>query len=329
MSRDGNCVIWGTAATYSDPDGRDGTEVNSNRAGGKYFAFGSATKQMEGLDQEKKILLTDHLVGQRRLGVSCPEISTTTLDQLDAARKLSPASRADNLLLALNAMSARLGDVIKFYAIDNKKAPENIERLLAHTSSASNSEVITLAEYCDERGWITHKKLERSNANGNDVHELMLRPPGYSRLEEMQGTNTQSSQGFVAMWFARPMDDIFLKGIKPAIEGCGYQAMRIDKKEHIEKIDDQIIAEIRRSRFLVADFTSDADKPRGGVYYEAGFAEGLGIPVIRTCREDSLDYVHFDTRQFNHIPWKDAVDLKEKLTTRISAVIGDGPNERR
>jgi hypothetical protein len=42
---------------------------------------------------------------------------------------------------------------------------------------------------------------------------------------------------------------------------------------------------------LVADFTGQ----RGGVYWEAGFAQGLGIPVIRTCKSDELWKLHFDT----------------------------------
>jgi nucleoside 2-deoxyribosyltransferase len=79
--------------------------------------------------------------------------------------------------------------------------------------------------------------------------------------------------------------------------------VRIDKKEHSNKIDDEIIAEIRRSKFLVADFTCEKEKVRGGVYFEAGFAMGLGIPVIWTCAQQSIGDLHFDTRQYNHIVW--------------------------
>ena len=43
--------------------------------------------------------------------------------------------------------------------------------------------------------------------------------------------------------------------------------------------------QIRKSKFLIADFTGQ----RGGVYYEAGFAYGLGLPVIWTCRKDWFD----------------------------------------
>ncbi len=86
-------------------------------------------------------------------------------------------------------------------------------------------------------------------------------------------------------------------------------------REHNGKIDDLIIAEIRKSGLLVADFTGQ----RGGVYFEAGFAMGLGIPVICTCRNDDVEKLHFDTRQYNHIVWTDAADLKEKLQLRIEA----------
>ena len=64
--------------------------------------------------------------------------------------------------------------------------------------------------------------------------------------------------------------------------------------------------------------------PRGGVYYEAGFAQGLNIPVIWTCREDRMDRVHFDTRQYSHILWTGPQDLRQKLRNKIGAVIGYG-----
>ncbi len=121
------------------------------------------------------------------------------------------------------------------------------------------------------------------------------------------------------------MDNAYATGIAPAIQQCGYSPIRVDEQQHIGKIDDRIIAEIRQAKFIIADFTSAKDKPRGGVYYEAGFAQGLNIPVIWTCRQDMIDNVHFDTRQFNHIVWKDPQDLQTQLKDRIAAVIGKGP----
>jgi nucleoside 2-deoxyribosyltransferase len=94
-----------------------------------------------------------------------------------------------------------------------------------------------------------------------------------------------------------------------------YRALRVDAVQHNEKIDDRIVAEIRRSGLVVADFTGQ----RPGVYYEAGLARGLGIRVISTCRESETDKLHFDTRQYNHIVWKAAADLAAQLHDRIAA----------
>lgn len=93
--------------------------------------------------------------------------------------------------------------------------------------------------------------------------------------------------------------------------------VRIDRVHHNEKICDKIIAEIRTCQFLVADVTLQ----RAGVYFEAGFAIGLGRPVIWSCREDDLKNVHFDTRQYNHIVWKEPTDLRIQLADRIKATI--------
>jgi len=119
------------------------------------------------------------------------------------------------------------------------------------------------------------------------------------------------------MWFDQRMNQFFNNGIKPAIEHDGTKCSRIDLLQHNNKICDEIIAEIRRSSYLVADFTGN----RGGVYFEAGFAYGLGIPVIWTIRKDHLDDVHFDTRQYNHIVYETEEELKEKLLNRIKATI--------
>ena len=63
----------------------------------------------------------------------------------------------------------------------------------------------------------------------------------------------------------------------------------------------------------------------GAYISEAGFAFGLGIPVICTCREDAIDSIHVDTRQYHHTAWKDPQDLPDRLEKRIPALIGEGP----
>lgn len=116
---------------------------------------------------------------------------------------------------------------------------------------------------------------------------------GWRRILELRRDAPNSRQAFVAMWFAKELDEGWEQGFKPGIDSTGlFDAIRVSAIEHNDKIDDRIVAEIRRSGLVVADFTGD----RGGVYFEAGFAMGLGIPVIWTCRKDWFDKVHFDTR---------------------------------
>ena len=192
---------------------------------------------------------------------------------------------------------------------------------LAWSESTEYQEMGFLLGYLEQRGWIEEGESSLSTLT------YILTVDGYARLADLKTTATDSSQGFVAMWFDPTLEDAWEQGIRSGIEDAGYKAIRIDQKEHLNKIDDEIIAEIRRSRFVVADFTQGNDGARGGVYYEAGFAHGLGIPVIFSCQADVLDKVHFDTRQYNHIVWTDPQDLRQSLSARISAAIGDGPHK--
>jgi hypothetical protein len=163
----------------------------------------------------------------------------------------------------------------------------------------------------------------------------LITAAGWIRVAELQTARTgePSLQAFVAMWFGNDKEpfgdvqssqfcyDVFMRGFRIAIEKAGYLARRIDFKEYNDDITDEIIAEIRRSRFVVADFTGH----RRGVYYEAGFAKGLGLPVIFTCHARDIENAHFDTNHMNHLTWSTAEELAKKLETRIVATIGQGP----
>lgn len=323
------CPIWGTTATPIDAGGRDGIAIDSPRAGGEFFISGTANAMLANLNDKRKALLTFWLVQQHRLGVARPEISSQSLEDLEDWSFPSVHERADNLLRYLSSKSELLGTVVSFFVPQNTDSPDDGNVLIAWTASRKLSEVITLAEYARSEGWIDYQ-VKRPEYLGevHSTHNLMLRPPGYARLEALDASGAISNQAFIAMWFDNSMSEAYEKGIAPAIREAGYEPMRIDKKSHNNKIDDEIIAEIKRSRFVVADFTQGDSGARGGVYYEAGFAHGLNMPVIFTCRADTLKHVHFDTRQYNHIAWENIDTLKNQLAQRISATIGDGPKKK-
>ncbi|SED15147.1 hypothetical protein [Paenibacillus sp. GP183] len=172
---------------------------------------------------------------------------------------------------------------------------------------------------------------------------LTVTAKGLARIYEIEkGININPPQAFTAMWFDPSMGYYWENGFEKAIKACDYFPRRIDSKEHNGKICDEIIVEIRKSKFVICDFTGH----RGGVYFEAGYALGMGLPVIWTCQEEWFNKVvdkqieaktidgqlisviiqderkvHFDIDHYNFIVWKDEVDLFEKLQNRIKATI--------
>ncbi len=152
---------------------------------------------------------------------------------------------------------------------------------------------------------------------GLDFNVFSLTIKFWEMVENIKKTEVGNKRVFVAMWFHESMNDYYKDGIKKAIEEAGYEPVRIDLQEFNEKICDEIIAEIKRCKFLVSDFSGQ----RGGVYFEAGFAKGLGKEVIFTVKKDDVKKLHFDTRQYNHIVYDSPEDLYKQLYNRICATI--------
>lgn len=174
-------------------------------------------------------------------------------------------------------------------------------------------------------------------ANPPILFSLTLK--GWERARELKKVRGPGNQAFVALWFHPDMDDAFDNGVAPALEATGYVPYRVDRANHNNKIDFEIMAQIRRSKIVIADATGT----RPSVYYEAGFAEGLGIPVLWCCRDPARGYIvdparcapemgetvpqcvpkqwfecaAFDTNHNVFTLWKDASDLREKLSARI------------
>ena len=216
-------------------------------------------------------------------------------------KKMPVSEKVNNLLKFIYSSTTKvLGEV--------KISINDIHRFYLRAPGDLN----TILEYLKER-----RLIRWSERDG--VYRCILTIEGWERYEQLKNetTNIDSKQAFVAMSFDESLKNIYDNAIKLAAKECGFDAIRVDSREHNQKICDQIIAEINKSRFVIADFTQN----KHGVYFETGYALGLGIPVIWTCRKEEVDGLHFDTRQYNHIAWEGIDDLKEKLVNRINATI--------
>ena len=314
-----NCLIW-TAHSADIRKESGGLVVeHSDRVATSYSITPRTKQTLEAKinNDRDRAKLTTILLNLNHQGIDVPEVTPELINRAIAAPSLSVAERANRMLVLIGTDCDTIDDVY-FTSIEHL-----LEREMAWTESTTNGELRYIWDYLMEMGWIKPARDPNVHPNENCV----ITPAGHARIAELS-TRTDSAQAFVARWFVKSMDDICDKAIAPAIMAAGYVPYRIEEADSLDPITDQIIAEIRRSRFLVADFTHGCDGARGSVYYEAGFAHGLNIPVIFTAREGTKP--HFDTSTYPHICWKpdELPAFQDALTNRILALKELGPGPR-
>lgn len=292
----------------------DRMSCRSLRAGGRYKITRNAVINVKEWTEQENFLKAklSRWIYKKNFQGELPEVTSQILEEVEHWPVPSVPKRMDYLLEFIDSKAERIDEPVPWS-----------DEMQAATLSMDEKELRYLIGQAKKSDWI-----EMAAVADCKNPPLVITIQGYKHLEKLGTVQVHSDQAFVAMWFDEEMDEAWEKGFKPGIVDAGYKWSRADLEQHNDKIDDEIIAGIRRSRFLVADFTSKPKEARGGVYYEAGFAQGLNIPVIFTCRRDIFesDDIHFDTRQFNHIVWDDPEDLRKQLKNRIAATIGDGPN---
>jgi hypothetical protein len=153
---------------------------------------------------------------------------------------------------------------------------------------------------------------------------LSLTAKGWQRVDHLRPLGQRGRKAFVATAFTDVMAQVYDLGIRPALIAAGYEPYRVDRDHFSEKIDDRIMAELRRCALLVADFTAQ----RPNVYFETGFALGLGVPVVWTVNSADVNTLHFDVRQYPCLVWSDASDLCQQLEARIRALHPVKPDVR-
>ena len=343
MTRLDLCPIWNSnAATvekyeasgfFDNPTNVWHVDNSPRSAGGFVLPDMLHRSELLLMSEEQKAWLTTWLIDQRNQGNEQPSITKDIIDYVKDKPPLPVHERADRLLRYLGNSTGITGEFVTLgtladtpdtYGHRGLSEGSTFWEAMAWSESIKASEVEFFLDYLLERGWI------KGQRQGHGMGHFSVTIDGYSHIADVS-INRDLSQAFVAMWFDESLNEAYDKGIKPAIERAGYDAFKINEKPDVDKIDDEIIGEIRRSRFLVADFTHGDKGARGSVYYEAGFAYGLGLPVVRSCRKDIIDRneLHFDVRQHYHVVWETPDELREGLENRIRALIGEGPKVHR
>jgi len=134
---------------------------------------------------------------------------------------------------------------------------------------------------------------------------------------------TSDRDVFVIMSFSREHRDAYHMAIEPILAKKGFRAVRVDEIQHNTTVTVEIIRQIEKSAFVVADLTGE----RPNVYYEVGYAHRADKEVILMARKDTA--VHFDVAAINRIDYEDFTELSEALSKRIDGIVdrlGLSPN---
>lgn len=153
-------------------------------------------------------------------------------------------------------------------------------------------------------------KLINHGSGDGAWRNVTLSFAGWEHYRKLERATTDSRRAFMAMEYNKePLEGIVDKVFRDAVRQTGFDLFLLRDRPVAGLIDNRLRAEIRAARFLIADLTDR----NPGAYWEAGYAEGLGRPVIYTCEkgvfEDSERKPHFDTNHHQTVLW-DAGDLK-------------------
>lgn len=154
--------------------------------------------------------------------------------------------------------------------------------------------------------------------NPYDVSHVDLTLAGWDQFEGEKRGKFASNVGFIALKFGDTILDPFVTDvIKPGIAAIGYELIDLRDVSRAGIIDNILRAQIRDAAFVVVDLTHD----NSGAYWEAGYAEGLGKPVIYICEREKFDErkTHFDTNHCTTVLWSldDGPRFVEELNTTV------------
>lgn len=248
-------------------------------------------------------------------------------------RKIYPINFSDLIDKVLNNLSEYLSYKMgKTFLTKTKFDTSGYIRMTSIYFIAENDEKSAYQEMfaCQD------KLIEKEYISKVEGDKYTISSKGWERIQGSKDKKGLKDQAFVAMWFSDETNNV-RKTLINAIKECNYEPILIDEMQHNKQIVPTLLDEIKKSKFVVAELSGH----RGGVYYEAGYAEALGKEVIICCSEYWFneqrdkngniihDGAHFDIKQKSSVIWDENkinqdelyIDLKEKLILRIKETI--------
>lgn len=214
---------------------------------------------------------------------------------LDTTTLPTPAEQADNLILYIADNTKYLGNDFRI-AYDSSEGRQ-IQAWIGTVNTTNFMEILKE---------LTNKQLLTATTPMNgEYYTSKLTIEGWNKAKELKKINRNSNQVFMAMKFEEKQMEFIKNILSPKIKELGYDLKLLSDITSTENlIDNKLRVAIKQSRLLICDLTHG----NRGAYWEAGYAEGLGLPVIYICEKKVLDAktdIHFDVSHQQIYSWED------------------------
>ncbi len=166
-----------------------------------------------------------------------------------------------------------------------------------------------------------HHQTVRQDNGSRYVQMYNLTFSGWEKYETERRGLYAGNYGFIAMKFGeKTLDDLVSSTIKPGLkQSLGYDLIDLRDVARAGVIDNILREQIRDAAFVLVDLTHD----NSGAYWEAGYAEGLGKPVVYLCEKEKFDKAktHFDTNHCTTVIWSKDKSEQEGFVQNLSATL--------
>jgi hypothetical protein len=140
---------------------------------------------------------------------------------------------------------------------------------------------------------------------------LLLQSYGRVAVRDVR-VKTQERICFVVMQFTEEYNSLFTEVIRPTCEEYDYKVVRADEFYTSGLIIDDITRSIRECAVVIADVTPN----NPNVFYEVGFAHGIGKPTI-LLSDRKRDKLPFDVSGFRTLFYDNTIGGKTVVEDRL------------
>jgi hypothetical protein len=246
-------------------------------------------------------------------GREAPLLTTHEVEDIIANGRLpTPAQQAINIIRFFGDRVAASGRPVQGVAL----------QFPATVASPNRDSAMKIARELRDRGLLTALDCA-TYQSPFEIMDVDLTLAGWAEYEKERRGDTSGAHGFIAMKFGDPVLDPFVSDVvKPAVSTLGYELVDMRDVAEAGLIDNVMRARIRDAAFVLVDL-SHANE---GAYWEAGYAEGLGKPVLYLCNKDVFDDkgTHFDTNHCTTVKWDAAAPepFEEELLATLRRSLG-------